>query len=248
MLGKHIDGGFAEHICVPARNAVHVPGGISLDQAAIMMCSSATALHAMRRGRLKEEESIAVFGCGGLGLSAIQIAHILNAGPIFAVDIREAKLERASTWGAVPINAAQIDPVQEIRRMTLGRGVDVSLELVGTVDTMEQAAASLANRGRAVVAGIATEPLVVDTYRTLIDREIELIGCSDHLLNEVKELLQWAAAGFLDLSEVIVQYLPLDAERINEVLDEMAQFSLSGRAVIVPGRQSHGPASRRENG
>jgi threonine dehydrogenase-like Zn-dependent dehydrogenase len=198
------------------------------------VCHSTWSLHALRKGRLNEDETVAVFGCGGLGLSAIQIANILNAASVFAVDIKESKLELAASWGAVPVHAGQLDPVEEIKRMTLGRGVDVALELVGTARTMEQATRSLAPGGRAVIAGISSEDLIVDTYNLLINNEIEIIGCSDHLINEVKELLQWAAGGFLNLSDAIVQYVPLEADRINTVLDEMQDYALGGRVVIVP--------------
>src|SRR5262249_19630767 len=74
MLGHHRDGGFAEFVTVPARNAVRLPDGIPFDQGAIMMCSSVTSLHALRKARLRLGETVAIFGSGGLGASAIQLA------------------------------------------------------------------------------------------------------------------------------------------------------------------------------
>ncbi len=75
MIGKHRDGGYAEFINVPARNVFVLPDDISFEQGAIMMCSSATALHALNKARLKSDESIAIFGFGGLGFSALQLAR-----------------------------------------------------------------------------------------------------------------------------------------------------------------------------
>ena len=75
MIGKHRDGGYAELIRVPARNAFALPDEISFEVAAIMMCSSATALHALNKARLKCGESVAIFGFGGLGFSALQLAR-----------------------------------------------------------------------------------------------------------------------------------------------------------------------------
>jgi propanol-preferring alcohol dehydrogenase len=74
MIGHHIDGGYAEYIAVPARNTIPLPEEISFEEGATLMCASATALHALRKGRVKEGETVAVFGIGGLGLSAIQLA------------------------------------------------------------------------------------------------------------------------------------------------------------------------------
>ena len=74
MIGKHRDGGYAEFIVVPERSVFHLPEEIPFEQGAIMMCSSATSLHALRKTRLRSSETIAVFGVGGLGISAIQLA------------------------------------------------------------------------------------------------------------------------------------------------------------------------------
>ena len=92
---------------------------------------------------------MAIFGLGGLGLSAVQLAKILGAGPILAVDIKPEKLRMAERFGAVGINAAECDPVQEIKHLTDGRGVDVALELIGLPLTMQQAIRALAIKGRA---------------------------------------------------------------------------------------------------
>src|SRR5436190_4237611 len=135
MIGKHRDGGYAEFIKVPAPNAFALPDEISFEVGAIMMCSSATALHALNKARLKSGESVAIFGFGGLGFSALQLARALGCGAIYVVDVNETKLATSATLGAVPILATSGDPVQQIRDATGGRGVDVSIELVGSAKT-----------------------------------------------------------------------------------------------------------------
>ena len=235
MLGHHRDGGFAEFVTVPARNAVRLPDGIPFDQGAIMMCSSVTSLHALRKARLRLGETVAIFGSGGLGASAIQLARALGAREVFAVDIRAKKLTAAHKLGAVPIDAGRVDPVAEIRARTGRRGVDVALELVGLPLTMRQSLQSLAPLGRAVLVGLSNRMLEIDPYRELIGREAELIGCNDHHLDEVAELLAMARGGALDLSEAIQRRVPLDAGAINGVLDELERFEAGTRAVVTPG-------------
>lgn len=79
MIGKHRDGGYAEFIAVPERSVFRLPDEIPFEQGAILMCSSATSLHALRKARLRPGETVAVFGVGGLGISAIQLAAELGA-------------------------------------------------------------------------------------------------------------------------------------------------------------------------
>jgi propanol-preferring alcohol dehydrogenase len=129
MIGHHVDGGYAEYIAVPAQNAIPLPEEISFEEGATLMCASATALHALRRGRLKDGETAAIFGVGGLGVSAVQLAKALGAAEVYAVEIKREKLELASDYGAIPIDASRLDAVEEIRKLTKGKGVDVALEM-----------------------------------------------------------------------------------------------------------------------
>ena len=234
MLGKLRDGGYAEAVCVPARGVFRLPEEVPFEWGAVLMCSAATSLHALRKARHQPGESVAVFGAGGLGLSAVQLARAFSAAEVFAVDIRPEKLRRAERLGAIPVNAAEGDPVAEIRRLTDGQGVDVSLELVGLPQTMLQAVQVLAIRGRAAIAGITQTAFEIDSFRELIAGENEVIGVSDHLAREIPELTELARTGKLDLSHVITRTVPLDADVINQVLDDLGQFGDGVRAVIMP--------------
>jgi D-arabinose 1-dehydrogenase-like Zn-dependent alcohol dehydrogenase len=234
MLGKHTDGGYAEYIAVPARNAVHLANEVSFEQGAILMCSSSTSFHALRKARLQAGETVAVFGVGGLGMSAIQLARIMGALEVYAVDINDEKLGQVRSFGAIPVHAQRTDPVAEIRRLTGGRGVDVAVEVIGLRLTMEQAVRSLAILGRAVLAGITDQPFAIDSYADLLGREAEVIGSSDHLLWELPILVEFVRQGRLDLSHVVTRTVPLEADAINAVMDDLEQFGGEVRAVITP--------------
>src|SRR5215208_327000 len=233
MIGHHIDGGYAEYIAVPARNAIPLPEEISFDEGATLMCASATALHALRRGRLKDGETVAIFGVGGLGLSAIQLAKALGAVEVYAVDIKLDKLELASEYGAIPIDASRLDAVQEIRSLTKGKGVDVALEMIGLPATMKQTIESLGALGRAVIVGLSQTPLEINPYQTLIGNEAEIIGSNDHLLQELPLLIDMARRKVLDTSHVVSQKIPLDAQKINQRLDDLENYTDDVRAVIL---------------
>jgi propanol-preferring alcohol dehydrogenase len=235
MLGKHCDGGYAEYVVVPARNAVPLPTEIPFEHGAVLMCSSATSYHALRKARLKASETVAVFGVGGLGMSAIQLARAYGALDVFAVDINAQKLELAGKYGAIPVDSSTQDPVAEIQRLSNGRGVDVALELIGLPQTMEQAVRALAPFGRAVIVGIAAEPLLLDTYRQLIGKEAEVIGSNDHLLQELPPVIESARRRILDLSDVVTGTVPLEADAVNGALDVLERFGGGLRTVIVPG-------------
>ena len=234
MVGRHIDGGYAEYVAVPEHNAVHLPAEIPFEHGAVLMCSSATALHALRKSRLKGGETVAIFGVGGLGVSAIQLAYTFGALDVYAVDINADKLKLAEKYGAIPVNARSSDPVAEIHKLTQGKGVDVAIEMIGLPQTMKQAVQSLAAMGRTVVAGVSDKSLEIDTYRELICREGEVMGTSDHLLQELPLLLELARRRKLNLSEAVTRIVPLDADAINQVMDNLEQFRSDVRTVIVP--------------
>jgi len=234
MLGHHVDGGYAEYIAVPARNAIPLPEEMPCQEGATLMCASATALHALSKSRVKEGETVAVFGVGGLGMSAIQLAKAAGADKVFAVDIQLDKLELASEYGATPIDASRMDAVEEIRKLTKGKGVDVALEMIGLRKTMEQAIDSVAYLGRAVMVGLNQQPIEINTYMQVLGKEAEIIGSNDHLLHELPLLVDMRRRNILDTSRVVSQTIPLDADKINQRLDDLEKYTSDVRMVIVP--------------
>jgi propanol-preferring alcohol dehydrogenase len=234
MIGKYRDGGYAEYIVIPARSAFVLPDEIPFTQGAVMMCSSATSLHAINKARISPGETVAIFGVGGLGMSAIQLSQAYGARSVYAVDINPVKLAMAERFGGVPVNARQVDPVEEIRRLTNGRGVDVALELIGLPLTMDQAFRSLAVFGRVAIAGLTDQTFEIAPYQNLLNREAEIIGVSDHLAKEIPLLTEFVRQGQLDLADVITETVPLDAGAINDALDQLDEFGDKVRVVITP--------------
>jgi propanol-preferring alcohol dehydrogenase len=233
MMGKFRDGGYAEFVVMPERSIFRLPDEIPFEHGAILMCSSATSLHALSKARFQAGETVAVFGVGGLGMSAIQLARALGAGKVFAVDINRRKLETAARFGAQSVNAAVDDPVAKINELTGGRGVDVALELIGLPLTMQQAVRSLAIHGRAALVGIMEHTFDVAPYHEIINKEAEIIGVSDHLASEIPALLEFARLGQLDLSHAVTRTIPLDAFLVNETLDRLERFGDDVRVVIT---------------
>jgi len=234
MIGHFADGGYAEYIAIPARNAIPLPNEIPFEPGATLMCASATAFHALQKSRLRGGESVAIFGIGGLGMSAIQLARALGALDVIAVDINAEKLKLAAHYGAQIVNAKEADALDAIRDLTHGRGVDVAIEMIGLPQTMRQAVQSLGVLGRAVIVGLSDRTLEIKTYTELLGKEAAVIGSNDHLLSELPQVVELARRGVLDTSRVVTRTVPLEAEAINATLDALEQFSGDVRTVIVP--------------
>ena len=221
MLGKEVDGGYAERIIVPAANAVPIPDGIPFEAAAVMMCSTATAWHALRLAHLRPGESVAILGFGGLGASAVQLAKVLGAGRVFAVDRVPEKLEAAKSFGAIPTAIEDL------------RNVDVALDFAGHPATTLQALRALNRGGRIMIVAINLRMLELDAYRDVLAHERHIIGVSDHTREELVELLDLAHRGSIDISPVITRRVALNAGAINEVLDDLDAGTRHLRTVIT---------------
>ena len=233
MIGKERDGGYAQRIVIPAANAIPIPDGVSTDAAAIMMCSTATAYHALRLANLQKGESVAVLGFGGLGVSAAQLARALGASEVFAVDVVPEKLELASRFGATPLDVRETPAHRAILAATDGRGVDVALEFTGNANVAHSGLRSLAPGGRLMIVAINLRSLQFDPFSDLLVRERRIIGCSDHKRAELIELMELAQRGAIDLTSAITRTVPLQADAINGVLDELEKGSTHLRTVIA---------------
>lgn len=233
MIGLDRDGGYAERIVVPASSVLRIPDEVSLEAAAIMMCSTSTSFHALRRARVQVGESVAVFGTGGLGMSAVQLAFALGAFEVYAVDTNPVKLEAAVRFGAIPIDAGTVDAAKAIRRMS-GGGVDVALELVGSADVMAQVVGAVGPGGRAVAVGITNGTFGLDPFNDLVTREAEILGSMDHTAEELRVLLEMARRGTIDLDSMVTSIVPLDAGPVDEALHALEGFGDEIRTVIRP--------------
>ncbi len=236
MIGKHRDGGYAEFVSVPARIAFALTDEMSFEIGAIMLCSSATTLHALNKARLKSGESVAIFGFGGLGFSALQLARARGCGDVYVVDINPAKLALAKKLGASSVDPKAGDPVAQIKDVTGGKGVNVALELIGSAQTMRQAVQCLAPLGRAALVGLTTESMSLSPYTELINREGEIIGVSDHLASELPTLIEFVQSGKLRFPAETLRLVHLDAGPINAALEALQDSIDHVRTVIVPKR------------
>src|SRR5947207_5843006 len=236
MIGKDRDGGYAEFIKVPGVNAFPLPDEIPFEVGAIMMCSSATALHALNKARFKAGESIAIFGFGGLGFSALQLARAYDCGDIYVVEINPAKLASAASMGAVAIDARAADPVEQIKEATGGTGVDVALELIGSAKTMRQAVLCLGPLGRAALVGLTAESMSIFPYAELINKEAEIIGVSDQLTPALPAIIAFVRSGKLRFPPETLRVVDLDGAQINAALDALQDSIDHVRTVIVPSK------------
>jgi D-arabinose 1-dehydrogenase-like Zn-dependent alcohol dehydrogenase len=218
MIGKHCDGGYAESIVVPAANAIPIPDGVPFDVAAVMMCSTSTAYHALRLARMAPGLRVAILGFGGLGVSALMLSLALGAEAVAAVDVVPEKLALAEAMGA------HIGELHDI---------DIALDFTGRPDVSIPALRGLAPGGRLVLVALSEEPLPFNPYRDVLAKERVILGCSDHLREELPELLALAAEGRIDIGRVISRRVPLQAAAINGVLDGLERGTGSLRNVIV---------------
>jgi S-(hydroxymethyl)glutathione dehydrogenase / alcohol dehydrogenase len=148
-------GGFADHMLVSQRALVRIPSEMPLDKAALLGCAVLTGMGAvLHRAKVRAGQTVAVIGCGGVGLNAVQAARLAGAGRIFAVDINPVKLERACIFGATDaVDASRHDSVDAVLGLS-GGGVDHALEVVGSGPTIEQAFQMTGVRGTTTVVGV----------------------------------------------------------------------------------------------
>lgn len=212
MIGKDVDGGFAEYIRVPSRNILKLPSLIPFEQGAILGCALSTAIHALRRGRVSVGDSVVIYGVGGVGVHAVQLAaRIFGAEKVIAVDISPEKLKLAKKVGADEIiNAMEADPVERLREITYGKLADVALDFVGFKNTIEKTVDCVGKGGRIVLVGISQDEIKFSPYENLISREREFIGADDHLKIEMDQLIKLVSSGKIDLSHSITHKLSLD--------------------------------------
>jgi 2-desacetyl-2-hydroxyethyl bacteriochlorophyllide A dehydrogenase len=216
IVGVDYPGGFAEYLTFPTHSLVRLPDAIPWEQGAILADAVGTPFHAVIvRGGLRAGERVAIFGVGGLGTHAVQIARLAGAGEIIAVDVLPAALERAKALGADHlIDARDGDPAAQIRAHTNGEGVDLAVELVGRPSSISAAEACLGRGGRAVLVGIGAEPITVLPTAIFSVFNHSVLGSLGYRREDVTRLVRLVANGRLDLSGSISARLPL--AQINE--------------------------------
>jgi propanol-preferring alcohol dehydrogenase len=216
MIGKELDGGYAESIRIPAQNAIPIPANVPIDIAAVMMCSTATAYHALRVADFTPGKSVAILGLGGLGVSAAKLSAALGAADVAAADV-------------VPEKLAGYRAIRD------GDEFDIALDFTGKPGVIVDALRRLAPRGTLVLVALSEEAITFNPYRDVLGKERRIVGCSDHLRQELLELMDLMSTGKLQLDDAISRRVPLEASAINGALDDLDRGTTTRRSVIIPG-------------
>lgn len=226
-------GSFAEEMLVQESSVAVVPDGMPLDKAALLGCAVITGLGAVRHSAaVGFGDSVAVIGCGGVGLSAIQGAALCGASRIVAIDRVPEKLELARRFGATNlVDASQHDPVEAVRELT--GGVDHALEVVGQPATITQAFEMLGTRGTATVVGLARPGDTVTLPTTALLAEKRLQGSrlgGTRLRVDVPQYAEMYLAGRLDLDALQGDTIGLDG--VADALDGL-DGSTAARTIVA---------------
>jgi len=226
---------FAEHAVIAEEQLLVIESSIPLDKAALVGCSVTTGVGAVvNTARVEPGATVAVIGCGGVGLSVIQGARLAGAARIVAIDLFDEKLEKATSMGATDIvNANDGDVVKQVHKLTNG-GADYAFDAIGMAATVKQSLDLVRAGGKAVVVGIGRfgEGTPIDAF-SLVMQEKALLGCfygSSRPRIDMPRILDLYRRGRLQLDELVTRRYPLD--QINEAYADL-QSSQAGRGVIV---------------
>ncbi|WP_338694862.1 Zn-dependent alcohol dehydrogenase [Streptomyces sp. Q6] len=226
---------FAEETVVAANTVLPVPDGVPLTDAALLGCAVLTGYGAIRHSaRVREGETVAVYGVGGVGLATIQAARIAGASKIIAVDVSPEKEELARQAGATDYVVASDNTAREIRALTGKQGVDVAVECVGRAVTIRTAWESTRRGGRTTVVGIGgKDQQVTFNALELFHWGRTLSGCvygNSNPAEDLPVLAEHVRAGRLDLSALVTEHISLDG--IPAAFDNMVAGK-GGRALVV---------------
>jgi D-arabinose 1-dehydrogenase-like Zn-dependent alcohol dehydrogenase len=228
-------GGYARYAAVPCAdlNLIGLSEKIAFEEAASMGCRFATAFHGvLDQAQLLAGESIAIYGCGGIGLSAIQIAAAAGAH-VIAVDIDDKKLEFAKSVGADHvINGKTTDPIAAVKDLTRG-GADVAVDALGIATTCRNALMSLRKRGRHIQIGMTTQQekgeisLPIDH---IIVMGLHIMGSGVIPAWRYPVMLRMVETGKLSPRKLVTQTIPL--EQAFGVIEQMSTFANTGISVV----------------
>ena len=232
-------GTFAERSVIPAIGAVKIPDDIPLNTAALMGCSVLTGVGAaLNTATIRPGDSVAVVGCGGVGLNVVQGARIAGAERIIAVDLNETKLAMAEAFGATAtVNAGQANAVSGVMDLTGQRGVDVAFEVIGLQRTIDDVVAMTRRGGQAVLVGVPPLDAVlhVPAFIGVVLMEKTFKGCwygSANVHRDVPRLVDLHRRGDLKLTELISRTIALD--EVNDAFAAMGTGEIA-RTVVEYG-------------
>jgi S-(hydroxymethyl)glutathione dehydrogenase / alcohol dehydrogenase len=225
---------FAEALLVHEHLLVKIRPDMPLDKAALIGCGVQTGVGAViNTAGVRPGETVAVIGCGGIGLNAIQAAAIVGAGRIIAVDRLASKLDLARTFGATDvIDVSSDDPVSAVQELT-GGGVDHAFEAIGLKVTAEQAFAMLGKGGTATVIGMVPvgQKLEIDATQLISGKRLQGSNMgSNRFRLDMPQYVDWYLAGKLKLDELVSATMPL--EKINDGFTTLASGEVARQLIL----------------
>jgi S-(hydroxymethyl)glutathione dehydrogenase / alcohol dehydrogenase len=227
---------FSEYAIVSENRVTPIPADFDAEAGALLGCAVTTAMGVLNNdAHLGIGQSIAVFGTGGVGLSIIQLAAMIAAHPIIAIDLHEQKLELARTLGAThTINAGSANALDEIRSLLGSGSVDVAIETTGVADVIETAYEATSPHGRVVLVGVPSKDARHPSLYTLPLHFDKVLtgseGGSSHPDVDIPKLVRLCEAGKLAVDGLITSRYRLD--QINDAIDDIRSGSVAGRSVI----------------
>lgn len=236
MPGFSYWGGFGRYVHVPGAdtNLVRLPDGVSFTDAAALGCRFMTAFHGLLdQVQVRPGEWVAVHGCGGVGLSAIQIATAVGAN-VIAVDIGDDKLEFAKKLGAVATINAKREKVRPAVKELTGGGAHVSVDALGIADTCQTAVASLRKRGRHLQIGMTTgeeRGKIALPIDMIVQHELQIVGAVGMQPARYTPMLQMVEHGRLHPGDLVTR--KISVADVSDELNAMSSFNGVGVAVIT---------------
>lgn len=209
FIGLHCDGGFADFVNVPESAVYALPEGLSLETAALIE-PTAVAVQAVKESGMRFGDTVAVFGAGPIGLVTIAAAKAAGATKVIALDLSESRLEMAKAIGATHvINSGKEDPVAAIRKI-VPRGTDVTFEVAGVQQTVEQSINATKARGMVVIVSIFANPITWHPMQ-LINTGVKLTSSIAYSPSSFRETIALMGSGQLDVTSIITKKITLDA-------------------------------------
>jgi Zn-dependent alcohol dehydrogenase len=227
--------GYATHAVLPETSVIPIRKDAPLDVVSLVSCGVlAGAGPVFNRAKVPPGASVAVWGCGGVGLNTIQMARLVGAGKIIAVDVMKQKLAWAEEFGATHVvDASKGDPVAQVHAISGRGGVDYAFEVVGTQKTIEQALLATHRGGTCVIVGVSPAGTRLSIDPGLFLQQRVLTGTSfggGHPRTDVPMLIDLYMSGKYKLDEMITRKLPLS--ELNHAFDMMLAGEVK-RSVIV---------------
>ena len=223
-FGVQRDGALAEFIAVPREKIFSAPG-LNLQELALVEPLT-IGFHAVSRGRVSAEDSVAVFGCGGVGLGAISGAARRGA-TVIAIDVDDGKLSLASSAGAkLTVNSSREPLHERLQELTNGRGPNVTIEAIGLPSTFRSAVEETAFCGRVVYIGYAKEPVCYET-RLFVQKELDVLGSRNAVPRDFQAVIDMLEARDFPVARTISKIVPLAeaGEALRQWSAEPSRFS-----------------------